>query len=120
MRRALDTDDEAGSDRASMSSEGPTSDSEEVSMTSGEILDRSQPAGWASSGPDLDPSVRSAVELARQVPADFASFRNRAQASAEELDGAVLPDVRDMARQLAMEAQQGEAGEVCTGCDGRG
>ncbi|KAL3906662.1 MAG: hypothetical protein SGPRY_010468 [Prymnesium sp.] len=71
-------------------------------------LDRSRAAGWVASGPGLDPLVSERVEVERRQPPGFASFRNRRQASDEELDTTALPDVRRMARQLAQEASGGE------------
>lgn len=66
--------------------------------------DRSRSAGSILAGPELDPLVRAEVEEQRSIPADFASFRNRRQASDAELDRTELPDVRAMARRLAEEA----------------
>lgn len=68
--------------------------------------DRSQVAGSAASDPDLDQLVSDAVERARAASAEFASPRNRAQASQQELDGSSLPDERQWARRLAAEAEE--------------
>lgn len=62
----------------------------------------------SASGPGLDPLVRQREEVERRQPPGFASFRNRRQASDEELDATALPDVRRMARQVAQEAAGGE------------
>lgn len=67
--------------------------------------DRSVSAGWASTGPQLDALVRARVEEERRHPAGFASLRNRSPASPDELDGSPLPDVWEMARQLAKESE---------------
>ena len=91
-------DGESSGDEVSAFEDEPADQSRRV------FLDRSRRAGFVLAGPELDGLVRSQVEDARRAPAEFASLRNRLQASGEELDKSPLPDVRVMARQLAVEA----------------
>lgn len=97
----------ADAECSSQPSDGAFSDTSEPEQSAAvsAIDDRSTPTGWAAAGPFLDSRVRDKVELARQQPAEFASLRNRRQASSYELDRSPLPDVREMARLLAKEAQ---------------
>lgn len=64
-------------------------------------------AGRAAAGPALETPIMEMVNQARTAPPGFSSLRHLRHATPEELMRSALPDVRQMARDLAVATSEG-------------
>lgn len=88
----------------------PSSDDEDASSAS-TLTPLTTPVfprqGLITDGPSMSLAVQGRIEQEAEAPPGFSSYRNLLPAHTEELLGAPLPAVRDMARRLAAVAAEG-------------